>query len=91
MLDVLGQRGVRRLLVEGGGRVITSFLRARAASRAQIEIAPCFLGEPATPAVGALGVDAAGRALRLDGLQVETLGTGLLVRGDIVYPSSSSA
>jgi riboflavin biosynthesis pyrimidine reductase len=90
MLETLGQRGVRRLLVEGGGKVLTSFLRGRAAARAEIEIAPCFLGEPATPAVGALGVDASGRALRLEGLQVETLGAGLLVRGDIVYPSPSA-
>jgi riboflavin-specific deaminase-like protein len=88
MLETLGGRGVRRLLVEGGGQVLTSFLRARAAQRAEIEIAPCFLGEPSTPAVGALGVDRAGRALRLERLQVETLGQGLLVRGDIAYPSA---
>jgi riboflavin-specific deaminase-like protein len=90
MLELLAVRGVRRLLVEGGGQVLTSFLRARAAAHAQIEVAPCFLGEPATPAVGALGVDASGRALRLERLQVEALGTGLFIRGDIVYPSASA-
>jgi riboflavin-specific deaminase-like protein len=87
LLDALGQQGVRRLLVEGGGTVLTSFLRARAAQRAEIEVAPCFLGEPATPSMRELGVSDLTRALRLADLQVERLGDGLLLRGDIVYPA----
>lgn len=90
MLEMLGQQGVRRLLVEGGGQVLTSFLRARAAARAEIEIAPCFLGEPGTPSVSELGVSTLGQALRLEPLQVERLGAGLLLRGEIVYPDSGS-
>lgn len=91
LLDALGQQGVRRLLVEGGGTVLTSFLRARAAQRAEIEVAPCFLGEPATPAMRELGVSDLTRALRLADLQVERLGGGLLLRGDIVYPPEGGA
>jgi riboflavin-specific deaminase-like protein len=90
MLDMLGQQGVRRVLVEGGGKVLTSFLRARAAQRAEIELAPCFLGEPATPALRELGVSGLGQALRLEQLQVERLGEGLLLRGDIVYPPAGA-
>jgi riboflavin-specific deaminase-like protein len=90
MLDTLGRQGVRRLLVEGGGQVLTSFLLARAAERAEIEIAPCFLGAPGTPAVGALGVSGLGQALRLEQLQVERLVEGLLLRGEIVYPTAGS-
>jgi riboflavin-specific deaminase-like protein len=91
VLDMLGQQGVRRLLVEGGGQVLTSFLRARAAARAEIEIAPCFLGEPGTPAVGELGVSAVAQAVRLAQLQIERVGAGLLLRGEIVYPDSGSS
>jgi riboflavin-specific deaminase-like protein len=90
ILDTLGQQGVRRLLVEGGGKVLTSFLRARAAARAEIEIAPYFLGEPGTPAVAELGVSALAQALRLEQLQVERLGAGLLLRGEIVYPDTGN-
>lgn len=91
MLDLLGQQGVRRVLVEGGGKVLTSFLRARAAQRAEIEVAPCFLGEPATPAVRELGVSGLGQAVRLEQLQVEQLGDGLVLRGDVVYPPEAGA
>jgi 5-amino-6-(5-phosphoribosylamino)uracil reductase/diaminohydroxyphosphoribosylaminopyrimidine deaminase/5-amino-6-(5-phosphoribosylamino)uracil reductase len=91
VLDALGQRGVARLLVEGGSKVLTSFLRARAAQRAEIEVAPCFLGEPATPAVRELGVSALTLALRLAALRVERLGDGLLLRGDIVYPAQGGS
>ena len=43
----LYERGVRRLLVEGGARVLTSFLRDQLADRAEIEIAPRILRDGA--------------------------------------------
>ena len=89
-LDVLGERGVTRLLVEGGAKVLTSFLQAGLAERAEIEIAPLWLGAPATPAFGDLGVTQLGRAVRLERTKVEWLGSSLLVCGDIVYPERSS-
>ncbi len=45
-LEALAARGVQRLLVEGGARVLTSFLQAGLAARAEIEIAPLWLGAP---------------------------------------------
>lgn len=89
VLAALAARGIQRLLVEGGGKVLTSFLRERAADRAEIEVSPCFLGAPGTPAVGALGVTELGRAPLLEGMEVERLGPGLLLRGRIAYPASS--
>ena len=38
-------RGVRRLLVEGGGRVHTQFLTAGAADELQLVVAPFFVGD----------------------------------------------
>lgn len=87
MLDALQGRGVRRVLVEGGASVITAFLRARLAVRAEIEVAPLLLGAPATPALRELDIERLGAALRLERLEVERLGQTLLLRGDIVYPS----
>lgn len=40
----LHDRGVRRLLVEGGGRVHTQFLTAAAADELQLVVAPFFVG-----------------------------------------------
>jgi len=88
-LEALAARGVRRLLVEGGAKVLTSFLQAGLADRAQIEIAPLWLGAPATPGLGELGVGHLAQALRLEGVEVSRLGQNVLVRGNIVYPARS--
>ena len=45
-------RGVERLLVEGGAKVVTSFLRARRVDRLSIEIAMRLLGAPGTAMLG---------------------------------------
>jgi riboflavin-specific deaminase-like protein len=86
VLDALEQRGVRRLLVEGGATVITSFLQERLAARAEVEITPLLLGAPATPALRELGIDSLATALRLERVEVERLGQSVLMRGDIGYP-----
>jgi riboflavin-specific deaminase-like protein len=88
-LGTLLSRGVRRLLVEGGARVLTSFLRARLADRAEVEIAPVWLGGEGTPALGELGVQGMAQALRLERTELERLGSSLLLRGDIAYPAQS--
>lgn len=89
-LVALSQRGVQRLLVEGGARVLTSFLRARLADRAEVEIAPVWLGAEGTSSVGELSVASVARALRLERTVVERLGPSLLVTGDVAYPPRSS-
>jgi 3,4-dihydroxy 2-butanone 4-phosphate synthase/GTP cyclohydrolase II len=52
LMNGLGAAGVRRLMVEGGARVLTSFLRAGLGDYAVVTVAPRFLGGLA--AVGAL-------------------------------------
>jgi 5-amino-6-(5-phosphoribosylamino)uracil reductase len=42
-------RGVRRLMVEGGGRVLTQFLAADLVDELQLVVAPFFVGEPGAP------------------------------------------
>lgn len=49
VVDDLTQRGVRRLLVEGGGRLLTQFLTEEVADELQLVIAPLFVGEPDAP------------------------------------------
>jgi 5-amino-6-(5-phosphoribosylamino)uracil reductase/diaminohydroxyphosphoribosylaminopyrimidine deaminase/5-amino-6-(5-phosphoribosylamino)uracil reductase len=85
-LERLATRGVERLLVEGGARVLTSFLRTRLADRAQIELAPLFLGAPATSCLAELGLGQVGAAPRLEQLDVERLGSSLVLSGTLSYP-----
>jgi len=44
ILDILHARGIRRLIVEGGARVLTSFLEARLTDFMVVTISPMILG-----------------------------------------------
>ena len=46
MLEDLAERGVARLLVEGGARVLGEFLAAGRADELNLAVAPFFLGDP---------------------------------------------
>ena len=47
--DDLGDRGVQRLMVEGGGRVHTQFLTENLADELQLVVAPFFVGDSRAP------------------------------------------
>lgn len=78
-LGVLAERGVKRLLVEGGARVVTSFLRSRLVDRMHVEIAMTLLGAEATPTALMLH----GQMPRLANVSIERCGEHVLVRGDV--------
>jgi 5-amino-6-(5-phosphoribosylamino)uracil reductase len=45
----LADRGIRRLMVEGGGTVHTQFLAANLADELHLAVAPFFVGDPRAP------------------------------------------
>lgn len=49
VLRDLAARGVRRLMVEGGGTILTQFLAAGLADELQLAVAPLFVGDPRAP------------------------------------------
>ncbi|MEW2506373.1 RibD family protein [Amycolatopsis sp. CA-161197] len=49
LLDDLGRRGVRRLMVEGGGQIHTAFLSQSLADEIHLAIAPLVVGAAAAP------------------------------------------
>jgi diaminohydroxyphosphoribosylaminopyrimidine deaminase/5-amino-6-(5-phosphoribosylamino)uracil reductase len=77
-LHRLGERGLTRLLVEGGGRLAASLLRAGLVDRLVWLHAPLLLGGDGVPAVSALGLGALAQAPRFDRLASETVGADLL-------------
>jgi GTP cyclohydrolase II len=81
-LRVLRARGVRTLLVEGGGAVITSFLRERLVDRVIVGIAPTILGA-GTDAVGDLETAVVADSLRLRGRAVHAVGDDVLIAGSL--------
>jgi 5-amino-6-(5-phosphoribosylamino)uracil reductase len=49
VLDDLHRRGVRRLMVEGGRRVLTQLLSQSLADELQLVVAPVFVGDGRAP------------------------------------------
>lgn len=74
MLRCLGERGLTRLLVEGGGRLAAALLAVGLVDRLVWFHAPFLLGGDGLPAVAALGFDRLARMPRFERLSVETLG-----------------
>ena len=84
-LDHLSQRGVKRLLVEGGSTVIWSFLRQRLADELTVFVASAILGGHSAPTLtGGPGVHSMEQAFRLKLEKAERLGDGLLLEYTVV-------
>ena len=71
VLDELGRRGVRGVLVEGGGETVGRFVREGLADKLTVFYAPKILGAGGTPLMGSFEVDAVGRApgFRVEGVE----------------------
>jgi 5-amino-6-(5-phosphoribosylamino)uracil reductase len=85
MLADLAGRGVQRLMVEGGGIVLTQFLAAGLADELHLAVAPVFVGDPAAPRLAADGPYAPGPvtaavAGRLHLAEVRLIGDVVLLR-----------
>jgi GTP cyclohydrolase II len=84
LLRRLHAEGIADVMVEGGARIITSFLDARLVDYAIITIAPVFLG----------GLSAIGRGAgwgpvegpRLDSWMSERFGDDLVLGGEVLWP-----
>jgi diaminohydroxyphosphoribosylaminopyrimidine deaminase/5-amino-6-(5-phosphoribosylamino)uracil reductase len=70
----LGERGLTRVLVEGGGQLAAALLRAGLVDRLTWFHAPLLLGGDALPAVAALGIDRLADAPRFERIAAERVG-----------------
>ena len=77
-LAALGARGLTRLLVEGGGRLAASLLRADLVDRLVWLHAPLLLGGDGLPAVAALGFARLAQAPQFERLATEALGPDVI-------------
>jgi riboflavin-specific deaminase-like protein len=80
VLADLHRRGVRRLMVEGGGATHTQFLTAGLADEIHLAIAPFFVGDPAAPRFVNAGAFPYGPANRMTLAEVRAVGDMVVLR-----------
>ena len=83
MLDELGGRGLRGLLVEGGGETATRFVRMGLADKLTLFYAPKLLGSEGVPMIGALRATKVAESLQFSVSEVEKVGNDVAVT---LYP-----
>lgn len=74
VLGSLGARGITRLLIEGGGRLAASLLRADLVDRLVWFHAPLLIGGDGVPAIAGLGLRELAAAPRFERLATELIG-----------------
>jgi diaminohydroxyphosphoribosylaminopyrimidine deaminase / 5-amino-6-(5-phosphoribosylamino)uracil reductase len=77
-LGALGERGITRLLVEGGARLAAAFIRARLVDRFAWVHAPLVIGGDGIPAITGLALAALADAPAFERLSTETIGDDVL-------------
>jgi diaminohydroxyphosphoribosylaminopyrimidine deaminase/5-amino-6-(5-phosphoribosylamino)uracil reductase len=77
-LTALGERGITRLLVEGGGHLAAAFARAGLIDRLVWVHAPMLIGGDGIPAIAEFGLEMLSEAPTLERLSTETVGDDVL-------------
>ncbi len=80
VIQTLGERGVERLMIEGGGRVAACFIAAGVVDAIEWFRAPILLGGDGRPGVAALNLARLAHAPKYRRLAVEPLGDDLWER-----------
>jgi diaminohydroxyphosphoribosylaminopyrimidine deaminase/5-amino-6-(5-phosphoribosylamino)uracil reductase len=77
-LAALGERGITRLLVGGGGRLAAALMRARLVDRIAWVHAPMVIGNDGIPAIASFGLDVLADAPKFERLWTVEIGEDLL-------------
>jgi diaminohydroxyphosphoribosylaminopyrimidine deaminase/5-amino-6-(5-phosphoribosylamino)uracil reductase len=82
LLRKLGEMGIVSLLVEGGGGVLTSFMKQRLVNKLVVCIAPMVIGK-GIEAMGDLGIAKIDKAINFENPEIKQFGTDIVFSG---YP-----
>jgi diaminohydroxyphosphoribosylaminopyrimidine deaminase/5-amino-6-(5-phosphoribosylamino)uracil reductase len=91
LLGKLAARGVTHLLVEGGGEVSASFLRARLVDRIVLFVAPKMVGGDGIPWLPGRGARRMADAILLDVTDMRRAGEDIVVVGTPVFAKARRA
>ena len=84
LMKEISRNDMSAVMVEGGSKIITSFLRERLADHIIVVVAPKILGS-GIEAIGDLGIRIVDKGILLKNLQTRKLGDDFLIEGDLEY------
>lgn len=85
LLEATAGEGMGEILCEGGSSLATSLLRQGLADRLCVLTAPLLIGGDGVAALGPLGVESVGEALRVEAVRRSFLGDDVLLEGRVVH------
>ncbi len=88
LMRTLGERGLQRILLEGGGRLNSAAWKAGIVDRVMLFFAPLLLGGRGIGVFAGSGVEFLGDAVRLSPLRMERIGDDTLIEGEVVRTCS---
>lgn len=84
LLKKLAKQGISSVLVEGGSKIYTSFLKEKMVDRIFIAIAPKILGE-GIQSVGDLGKLFINQAIQIENMKFKKADSDIIIFGDLKY------
>ncbi len=85
VINTLWEKGIRSILIEGGSKVHTSFLRSEYADEANFYIANKIIGNDGIPFVGPLGIKNLKKVYKLADVETQKIGSDILIKGKLKY------
>jgi len=79
LLEMLGRREVKHVLIEGGGQVAAAALAEGVVDKVLFFYGPLLLGSESRPMIGPLGIDRVAAGLKLHTIELGRLGDDVLV------------
>jgi len=83
ILTKLGQLEITSLLLEGGGGVYTSFLKASLINKFHLFQAPILIGNDGIPMLQKVGTKTINSAFQLENITIEKLGDNFHIKGEL--------
>jgi riboflavin biosynthesis pyrimidine reductase len=83
-LQLLAQRGITSVMLEGGSRLITSMLTAQLIDRVAITVAPKLLGA-GVAVLGDIGINSMAHALQLHNPVYTPCGADIWIEAEVRY------
>jgi diaminohydroxyphosphoribosylaminopyrimidine deaminase/5-amino-6-(5-phosphoribosylamino)uracil reductase len=81
LLKELGRRGMKHVLIEGGGQVAAAALQEQVVEKVLFFYGPKLLGGESRPMIGPLGIERVAAGVKLHTIELYRLGDDVLVTG----------